>query len=139
MEKRRLFVYGTLMQDFRNYLKYINGQVSQIEKGYVLGSLYHLKTNDYPIFLTDGEDKVWGEVISLPRDRRLLADLDKLEGFAGQKDDVYQRRPLTVHISGRLETVEAYVYAGSLDEWPEDELVYLASGDWRVFKNTGKV
>ena len=45
---QKIFVYGTLLKDCRNYRKYLENHVGHIQSAYVRGTLYSIKNKDYP-------------------------------------------------------------------------------------------
>ncbi|MEG0318844.1 MAG: gamma-glutamylcyclotransferase, partial [Niameybacter sp.] len=75
MEK--IFVYGSLRQDFWNYDKVLKNRVCHIEQGTIKGSMYHLPAG-YPAVIS-GTDDIHGEVMTMSQ-HKLLKSLDFLEG-----------------------------------------------------------
>lgn len=101
-----IFVYGTLQR----------GQCREpcwprmplrVEPATVRGALYDL--GPYPA-LADGDDTIAGELWHLGEGDLpvTLAALDRVEGFAGQANDLYHRVTITCQTAGR--PVEAWTY-----------------------------
>ena len=84
-----IFVYGTLLEGCRNYLRYLDGHVHQIMPAYVKGTLYSLKGRDYPALLP-GSDFIRGEVMEA--DDEVIPAIDQLEGYVpGSPDNEYEK------------------------------------------------
>ncbi len=75
----KIFVYGTLLKDFWNYKRYLEGRIKEIKPGKTYGLLYHLPEG-YPALLP-GNGTVEGEIMG-PVDANLLKSLDRLEGYS---------------------------------------------------------
>lgn len=88
MEK--IFVYGSLRQDFWNHDKVLKNRLRKIEKGQLKNfSLYHLPAG-YPA-IASGEDIIIGEVCTLSNNK-YLKSIDLLEGYTGEPSiDLYIR------------------------------------------------
>ncbi len=73
-----IFSYGSLMQGFWNYDRYLHGKAKLIGEGSMGGNLYHLPEG-YPALL-QGKGTVWGEVMKLLYPSTIDV-LDRLEGY----------------------------------------------------------
>ena len=130
MEK--IFVYGSLRQDFWNHDKVLKNRVRQIQKGTIQGKLYHLPAG-YPAVIK-GEDQVHGEVMTFTQDK-LLKSLDVLEGYFGEgQDNLYIR---TKHKTTLEDGSEAWcwVYTYADEEAARKKGRYISNGDWKKFVN----
>ena len=92
---QKIFVYGTLLKDYRNYRKYLENHVGHIQSAYVRGTLYSIKNKDYPALL-EGNDFIAGEIMEI--DDSLCDVLDRLEGFRGDGDLMNEYNKKTVWI-----------------------------------------
>lgn len=131
----KIFVYGTLMKDFRNYNKYLKNHVLKIEKGYVKGKLYHMPYLDFPA-LIDGDEIIQGEVLTIDDIKTILPLVDEMEGYKGCEDDMYKRIPQIVTLEdGSTIELDVYkYYAVENDERFATEAIYLPNGNWREYK-----
>jgi gamma-glutamylcyclotransferase (GGCT)/AIG2-like uncharacterized protein YtfP len=130
MKIDRIFVYGSLMKDYRFYKQYLEGKISNISYGKTHGTLYHLPEG-YPA-LVDGDGTVQGEIME-PVDGLLLADLDKFEGYTGTADNnLYIREKRTVlREDGKQQECWVYIYANK--KYAEEKGITVADGNWRRF------
>lgn len=137
-ETMYIFVYGTLMKGFRNYKKYLEGKVFSSRTGYVKGMLYHLENKDYPGFVPDGDGRVYGEILEIPKDYTLMDDLDMLEGCK-EKDCVnqeYCKKDLKVFTEdGKFfDELAVYVYNLKAKVNSLDDRILLESGSWKEYR-----
>ena len=141
--KVKLFVYGTLMKDFRNYDKYLKGHILSTKQAYTHGELYHLKHKNCPA-LVQGNDIVYGEAITFYNhdNLTLLQELDKMEEyFEGSPKVMYERRNIKIYYSDNKEEIAfAYIF---IDKTilNENNSEYIQSGDWKnyILINSKKV
>ena len=85
----KIFVYGTLLEGCRNYLRYLDGHVHQIMPAYVKGTLYSLKGRDHPALLP-GSDFIRGEVMEA--DDEVIPAINQLEGYVpGSPGNEYEK------------------------------------------------
>jgi gamma-glutamylcyclotransferase (GGCT)/AIG2-like uncharacterized protein YtfP len=113
MRLRQVFVYGTLKR----------GQCRErcwpfrpesVEPAWIEGSLFDL--GPYPA-LREGTDRVLGEVWTIAEEHlaRTLSELDEVEGYAGRKDDLYQRVEVEYFtLDGDTGNAYTYRYNGDL-------------------------
>jgi gamma-glutamylcyclotransferase (GGCT)/AIG2-like uncharacterized protein YtfP len=105
-----LFVYGTLRADSGHPMaRRLRVGAKHIGRGSAQGALYDF--GDYPgaVFDADARYRVIGDVFRLGPNPRLLADLDKYEGFTGADDDLFRRISIEVRLD-QGGTVEAWTY-----------------------------
>lgn len=137
MLETKMFVYGTLMSGFRNYDKYLDGKVIAVRSAYIYGKLYNLKEKGCP-GVTEGSDKVFGQVISFVDDENqsLLNTIDEFEKyFEDEKEIMFERNPVKVYFSEE-ETEELYYYKFLREDLFEKfNAEYIPDGNWRSFMN----
>lgn len=137
MKTKKMFVYGSLMENFFNYDKFLKGHVLEIKKGCVYGTLYHLHNKGYPGFIMEGDDPVFGEIISFRFSESLQNALDKLEGYRGiyHGENAYNRCQLDVYEckTQLKERLDVYVYNMNASKNQEDQRLYLRGGSWRKY------
>ena len=108
MEK--IFVYGSLRQDFWNHDKVFKHRLRKIEAGTLKGfSLYHLPAG-YPAIIP-GKDVIYGEICTLSHTKHLKS-IDLLEGYTGDPSiDLYMRvKKLVTLDHNQEEWAWVYVY-----------------------------
>lgn len=131
----KVFVYGTLMSGFYNNNKYLSGKVESIEKAWINGKLYQQFMESYPSLLK-GEDKVYGELITLKNFEEDIKALDKLEEFLGEGNpkNLYHREVILANLEDNSKE-EAYVYFFNVKDEKdfEESTMYIPHGDWRRY------
>lgn len=135
-EKVKVFVYGTLMENFRNYNKFLKPFVYHIQKASTKGTLYHLKNKDCPA-LVEGEETVFGEVISFVDDKNhsVLKKLDNLEEYFEDSTELMYERKLVEVKCENDGTERVYVYMFINTKLLTDEnSEKVLGGDWRAYK-----
>lgn len=135
MVETKIFVYGTLMKDFRNYNKYLKGKVTSIKPAYIYGSLYHLHIHDCPAII-DGTDKVYGQVIGFidNSEHSVLNSIDQFEKYFFDGDEViYERKAVDVnYLDNRIEKLSFYKLT-RLSVLESENAKYIATGDWKDY------
>lgn len=146
------FVYGTLLQGFRNHARYLAAHGPRITPATLPGGrLYHLPQSvarpgelvvghaaddqaGYPVLLP-GPDTIVGEVMEVDDPAAILPALDQLEGFWGpdHPENVYERRLSPVVVAGTLRLAMVYWYVGELEAQLARRALLVPSGDWRQF------
>jgi len=145
------FVYGTLMQNFRNHnhmfknFKFLKIQEAVLE--YV--SLYHFEMGFPGVYESENKgDVVKGELISLDKIEKfmyenLVKNLDYLEGFIEEKkpDYDYLRKVCKVRVIKEdmsSEYIDAWVYFCNLDLniYPNKK---VECGDWKKFMHKERI
>ncbi len=132
MEK--IFVYGTLRQDFWNHDKVFKHRMrGNIEEGKLVDySLHHLPAG-YPA-IVPGNDTVYGEICTLSHSKHLKS-IDLLEGYTGDPNiDLYvrEKRPILLK-DGRVEMCWVYLYIN--EDYVRSKGRYIPHGDWKKFMN----
>jgi len=133
----KVFVYGTLLKDFWNYKRYLEGRVTRITPAKTKGLLYHLPEG-YPGLLP-GEGITKGEVME-PVDEVLLKSLDSLEGYVvGRSNNLYNRDVQSV-ITEDGEEILCWVYFYNNEKFAKENGILVSDGDWREFlKSRGEL
>lgn len=136
-KERKIFVYGSLMEGFFNYTKYLEGNVISKDKATIEGKLYDMPHKGYPAVI-NGTDIVHGELYSLKDFSHNLSALDKMENYFGENNpnNEYNRIIVSVTLeSGKIE--DAYMYFYNLEDSEEfkENSIYISNGDWRKHKN----
>lgn len=128
MEK--IFVYGSLLQNFWNHDRVLKNRVHSIEKGTIKGELYHLPAG-YPAVAT-GDDQIYGEVYTLSHNKHLKS-IDLLEGYTGNPEvDIYKREKRTVTLSDGT-TTDCWVYIYMDEHYVKKNGKYINHGNWAKF------
>jgi gamma-glutamylcyclotransferase (GGCT)/AIG2-like uncharacterized protein YtfP len=120
--KEHLFTYGTLLDQYAP--REIAAMIKKLKpagKGYIFARLYDL--GEYPGAVLDSSRryKVFGKILELPADRRLLKQLDSYEAFNPERpaESLFLRKRATIHRTNeRSLTGWVYVYNGSVDSAP---------------------
>ncbi|NJN75341.1 MAG: gamma-glutamylcyclotransferase [Synechococcaceae cyanobacterium RL_1_2] len=127
-----IFVYGSLKPGEFNYQTYCQGKTIKETPAYVHGKIYDLGIG-YPA-LTEGNDRVFGYVLSFEHDQ-ILAALDRLEDFVSDRDpelNEYQRCPVTAYDRQNHGPIDfTWVYRMAKEKikyYPQ--AVYLPEGEW---------
>lgn len=127
----RIFVYGSLRQDFWNHDKVFKHRLRKIEKGQLKDfSLYHLPAG-YPA-IVPGNDTVYGEICTLSHTKHLKS-IDLLEGYTGNPTiDLYirEKRPVLLE-NGQEEMCWVYLYINQ--NHVRNKGIYIPHGDWKKF------
>ena len=108
----KIFVYGTLLEGCRNYLRYLDGHVHQIMPAYVKGTLYSLKGRDYPA---------------------LLPGSDFIHGEPGSPDNEYEKVSAQIYDEEKQPLCTLPVYVYNIDRPDQRELIEarIISNDYR--------
>lgn len=126
----KVFVYGTLMKNFRNYKRYLEGRISRITPGKTYGLLYHLPEG-YPALL-EGNEIVEGEIIE-PVDKKLLKALDRLEDYVeGRSSNLYERKIREI-LTEDGEKVTCWIYIYTDERYAKENGILIPDGNWRKF------
>lgn len=76
---KKIFVYGTLRKNMYNYDIYLKDKNSFRGYAYVYGTLYMVRSCNYPALLLDGHDKIIGEIHEVSDE--CLKEIDRMEGY----------------------------------------------------------
>lgn len=133
---KKIFVYGSLMEDLFNHEKYLKGKVISRKYARSKGELYHLTKCGYPAMI-EGTDYIYGELIEVCDYENTLKELDAMEHFFGEgnPDNEYNRKIIKVQLldNGKEELANAYIYnANDMLELKQNN-PYIKNGDWRSF------
>lgn len=136
------FVYGSLLQRYKNFNRFLRRRVKTIQPAYCQGFLYHLPIG-FPglIALDDCQDLVVGELMSFVNPVKVMRALDQLEGYYpdDSRRSVYIRKKMTVIVEldaakREFDEVEAWVYT-----YPHDHLApehqkefFISCGNWKL-------
>lgn len=130
-----VFVYGTLLEGFSNYERYVKPYRHEIIPATIRGSVYHLPQG-YPGLL-DGSDTVKGGVLLFSPDdyEAAMEGLDKLETYFGPGDprNEYERIEAAAQLCGRDERMTVYVYRYVDETYVKSRGTYVKGGDWHSF------
>lgn len=137
----KMFVYGSLMNGFYNYEKYLDGRVVNIEKAFVLGTLYHIENKGYPGFINEGSRKVYGEIITYD-DENIASEIDYLEEYVDgdNENNMYNKERLVVYTEAAYdsELLDVYIYNEKSHKNIGNKNVIVESGDWREYMDKSK-
>lgn len=114
----KAFFYGTLKSDgifYPMFSKY----VIYNSPGYVFGGLYEYKNR--PVFITDRQDKIVGEILTLSNTRRFFYIVDSIEYYLVRKE-------ITVYYEQDDHPVKAYIY--EFKNMHSESLTLIESGVW---------
>ena len=121
-----LFVYGTLRAGGIHPMAHrLRVGAKLIGRGSAPGMLYDFGDHPGAVFTRDSKYRVIGDVFELKAGPRLLADLDRYEGFTGGDDDMFRRIAIEVALD-KGGKVEAWTYG--LAEAPRARLI--GTGDF---------
>jgi gamma-glutamylcyclotransferase (GGCT)/AIG2-like uncharacterized protein YtfP len=121
-----LFVYGTLRAGSIHPMAHrLRVGAKLIGRGSAPGMLYDFGDHPGAVFTRDSKYRVIGDVFELKAGPRLLADLDRYEGFTGGDDDMFRRIAIEVALD-KGGKVEAWTYG--LAEAPRARLI--GTGDF---------
>lgn len=127
----KIFVYGSLREGFFNYIKYLEGNVSDKEIGKIKGTLYHMPNKGYPALL-DGSNDIIGEVYTLYNFKENILRLDDMEGYYGPSNpkNEYERLVDDVTLeNGDVIKCYTYKYMERNDEFINNRIL-IEDGDW---------
>ncbi|WP_439681466.1 gamma-glutamylcyclotransferase family protein [Embleya sp. MST-111070] len=128
-----VFVYGTLRPKQDNYGNSLRGSTIRARSAVLDDHLLLEAGLPYTIPDPDGRHHVVGDVLDVDPEAwpEVLAWLDALEDYAGEKDDHYTRVIVTVRTIDEGENVQAYAYLagpGALQWRPT--MTEVPGGDW---------
>ncbi|MEA3348763.1 MAG: gamma-glutamylcyclotransferase family protein [Pseudomonadota bacterium] len=136
------FVYGSLLERYKNFNRFLHKKVKTIQPAYCQGFLYHLPIGFPGLVTLDGcQDLVVGEVMSFGNPVKIMRALDQLEGYYpdNSRKSTYLRKklPIIVEIDAEKQEFaerEAWVYTYPMDHLtPEHQKAYLIScGNWKL-------
>jgi len=113
-----IFVYGTLMQGYGNWNRYLRDRSQLITNGTLRG--YKLFDSGFPVASISPDDCVYGQVflIDAGREPSVVRDLDFLEGYHKDYHDgsMYHRIPVSIFGDDGTQ-YECETYRGNLRFW----------------------
>lgn len=131
----KVFVYGTLMKNFRNYYKYLDGNVISFKIATTNGEMYHLNKKDCPAMVY-GNNTIHGEVMTFRDDEELtlLRQMDSMEEyFEGSSKLMYKREEITIcYDDKREDRAFAYIFINK-ELLNKDDSEYIEHGDWAKY------
>lgn len=135
---RAFFVYGTLMRGECNHAVVARHGLESVRAGWVRGALFDTGEG-WPAMRppTDGDSRVYGEVI-VPRDlAAAMRSMDELEGYEGPgaPGNLYERQLVDVTLDADGSTCLAWTYFHARD-WPPQ--ARIVSGRWRQARGGGE-
>ncbi len=136
------FVYGSLMERYRNFNHFLRRKMVNARPAYCQGFLYHLPIG-FPGLVTmdDCQDIVVGELMSFKNPVKIMRALDQLEGYHpdNHSKSLYIRKKLPVivetdPVTQEFSEVEAWVYTYPADHLsPEHQKEFFIScGNWKL-------
>lgn len=129
----RLFVYGTLLKDFKHdvFLS-VKNHMKFEGRGQLKGILYDL--GDYPAYAekSNTNENVKGEVYQIDNPRKVFDILDEYEGLNDKHPEYSRKRKRVQGIGGR--NILSWVYV--LNKPVNNNLKKIKGGDYRVFAKT---
>ena len=121
-----LFVYGTLRAGSAHPMAHrLRVGARLIGRGSTPGFLYDFGDHPGAVFDPNARYRVIGDMLELKAGPRLLADLDRYEGFTGAEDDMFRRIAIKVALD-KGGAIEAWTYG--LQEAPRARLI--GTGDF---------
>ena len=141
------FFYGSLMERFNNFNRYLKKRVRSIDIGYCRGYLYNLPVGFPGLIVPEVSCStiVAGEIMRFDNPLKMIKLLDRLERYfpGNEKKSIYLRRklPLILETSGQsrqLQKIDAWVYT-----YPEYHLshehhheIRIDCGQWKAFSGS---
>ncbi|MCD6534260.1 MAG: gamma-glutamylcyclotransferase [Deltaproteobacteria bacterium] len=136
------FVYGSLLERYKNFNRFLRKKVKTIQSAYCQGFLYHLPIGFPGLVTLDGcQDLVVGELMSFGNPVKIMRALDQLEGYYpdNSRKSVYIRQKLQIIVEvdadkQEFEERQAWVYTYPMEHLtPKHQKEYLIScGNWKL-------
>ena len=138
------FFYGSLMERFNNFNRYLKKRVNSIDIGYCRGYLYNLPVGFPGLIVPEDpcSTLVAGEIMRFDNPLKMMKLLDRLERYipGNEKKSIYLRRKLPLIYESannpkQLQKIDAWVYT-----YPEYHLshehhheIKIECGQWKAF------
>lgn len=138
------FFYGSLMERFHNFDRFIKKKVTTIDIGYCRGYLFNLPLGFPGLIVPEGpcSTLVAGEIMQFTHPLKIMKLLDRLESYYPDNEpkSVYIRRKMTLikqncDDPNQRTMIDAWVYT-----YPEQHLSYehhkevrIECGQWKAF------
>ncbi len=110
-----LFVYGSLRKgNAPPIIAETADKLKFVAEAFVYGKLFDL--GKYTALKLDGENKIFGQILELPEDERVLQRLDEYEGFNvnNPQTSLFVRTETTAHFGDEQMQTWIYEYNGDL-------------------------
>ncbi|MBN2331925.1 MAG: gamma-glutamylcyclotransferase [Deltaproteobacteria bacterium] len=143
------FVYGSLMERYKNFNRFIRRQVTSIQPAYCQGLLYHLPIGFPGLIILDGcQDIVFGELMTFKRPEKTMKALDQLESYYPDnfQKSIYIRKKLSIVVETNtnpreFQEEEAWVYTYPIEHLtPEHQKEFLIScGSWKLLSEQPQI
>jgi gamma-glutamylcyclotransferase (GGCT)/AIG2-like uncharacterized protein YtfP len=127
-----LFVYGTLLKDFKHTARLpVEEHLQFISKATIKGALYDL--GNYPGYVEGPAGEVNGELYLVSEIDKVFEVLDPYEGLFDDEPE-YIRKKLAVQLPGG-EEIESWIYIFQQPLRPEHKRII--DGDYIAYVNKG--
>lgn len=113
--KQYLFVYGSLRKGFAPpEIAETADKLKLVGEAFVYGSLYDL--GEFRALVSGGEDEIFGQILELPDDAKVLRRLDEYEGFdaSNPQESLFVRTETTAYFGDEQLQTWIYEYNGDL-------------------------
>ncbi|MEA3465174.1 MAG: gamma-glutamylcyclotransferase family protein [Thermodesulfobacteriota bacterium] len=143
------FFYGSLMERFNNFNRYLKKRVRSIDIGYCRGYLYNLPVGFPGMIVPEDQCStlVAGEIMRFDNPLKMMKLLDRLERYipGNEKKSIYLRRKLPLIYEStehpdQFHKIEAWVYT-----YPEYHLsnehhheIRIECGQWKAFNGSAQ-
>lgn len=145
MKNVNLFVYGSLIEGFFNYDKYLKGKVVEKRAAKLENmQLYHMPYKGYPAILK-GQNSILGEIMVINEDNyeATMEAMDKMEGFISENNPENEYNKVILEVedieSNKKEMCYVYFYNKEKDKLFDNEAIYLPEGDWKKYMLTNNI
>lgn len=124
-----LFVYGSFSEGMVHYRK-ISEYVKVSQPAWAKGRVYRLQVG-YPVLVTDGDNRVEGQLLELEAPELLFKILDEFHGFSpiSPEKSLYWKSDIKVQLEDGSER-DALVYALNPSKLPKSA-VLISDGRWK--------
>ncbi|MGZ3777464.1 MAG: gamma-glutamylcyclotransferase family protein [Mucilaginibacter sp.] len=125
----KLFVYGTLLDEYNKYGIYLRDNSRFFATAKIHGKLYDI--GEYPgaVLLTEGTDYIYGTILELDNPHEVLALVDMYEGFGDDQPQPNEFVRLLAQVETEAGTFDCWIYLYNL---PVNGLIAIKDG--RYFK-----
>ena len=145
MKNVNLFVYGSFIEGFFNYDKYLKGKVVEKRPAKLENmQLYHMPYKGYPAILK-GQNSILGEIMVINEDNyeATMEAMDKMEGFISENNPENEYNKVILEVedieSNKKEMCYVYFYNKEKDKLFDNEAIYLPEGDWKKYMLTNNI
>lgn len=142
-ESSCFFFYGSLMERYRNFNRFLKRKTLSVRPAYCHGFLYHLPIG-FPglVPLEGSQDLVVGELMTFKRPEKIMQVIDRLEGYYpdNPQKSIYIRTILAVIVEkpgspNEFEEQNAWVYTYPWDHlsFKHQKEFFISCGSWKLF------